>query len=166
MPQSSRKLFQAMTSKLAKLWAEMRLNILELPAHHLLLSYVDNDVTIPTLLEALELYLRMKGVGKSKIFCRTCERSIKKLNTFAGDKPLDKYKRSDANGLRDLLLDEGLAPQSIKRMMSVINAVVNVSINEHAMTIPKIFSGIEYGSMNQVNRRLPIPINNIRKVQT
>ena len=117
----------------------------------------------------------MKGVGKSKTFYRTCERSIGKLTTFAGDKPLDKYKRSDANGLRDLLLDEGLAPQSIKRMMSVINAVVNVSINEHAMTIPKVFSGIEfpkvfsgieYGSMNQVNRRLPIPINDIRKVQT
>ena len=162
----ARKLSQAMTSKLDKLWAEMRLNILELPAHHLLLSYVDNVVTIPTLSEALELYLRMKGVGKSKTFYRTCERSIGKLTTFAGDKPLDKYKRSDANGLRDLLLDEGLAPQSIKRMMSVINAVVNVSINEHSMTIPKVFSGIEYGSMNQVNRRLPIPINNIRKVQT
>ena len=52
----SRKLSQAMTSKLDKLWAEMRLNILELPAHHLLLSYVDNVVTIPTLSEALELY--------------------------------------------------------------------------------------------------------------
>ncbi len=108
----------------------------------------------------------MKGVGKGKTFYRTCERSIGKLTAFAGNKTLDRYTRADANGLRDLLLDDGLAPQSIKRMMSVINAVINVSINEHAMTIPKVFSGIEYGSMKQVNRRLPIPIDDIRKVQT
>ena len=161
----ARKMSQSITNKLDNLWAGMRLKIVDLPGQHLLLSYVDNEVAVPTLTEALELYLKIKGTDKGKVFYRTCERSIGKLKTFAGNKPIDRYTRADANGLRDLQLNNGLAPQSIKRMMSVINAVVNVSINEHSMTIPKVFSNIEYGSMKQVNRRLPIPINDIRKVQ-
>ena len=162
---AAKKAAELLTSQLNILWSEMRLSKKEVPASHLLLSYSDEEQTIPTLSEALTLYQKVKGAGKSKLFFRTSDRAINKLIKFAGDIPIDKYTRSDANGLRDELASNGLAPQSIKRMMSVIKTTINVSINEHALGITNVFAKIEYGKITPVQKRLPIPVNNIKAVQ-
>lgn len=156
---------ERITLQLNALWFEMRLSVKEVPASHLLLSYVVDEQIMPTLSGALALYHKVKGTGKSKLFFRTSERSIGRLIKFAGDIPIDKYTRSDANGLRDELASDGLAPQSIKRMMSVIKTAINVSINEHALSMPNVFAKIEYGKAMPVHKRLPIPIENIKSVQ-
>lgn len=164
-PKAAKQAAEVVTSQLSLLWSEMRLSKKEVPAPHLLLSYNDTEQTIPTLSGALALYHKVKGAGKSKLFYRTSERSIGKLIKFAGDIPIDKYTRSDANGLRDELASNGLAPQSIKRMMSVIKTTINVSINEHALSIPNVFAKIEYGKITPVQKRLPIPVDDIKSVQ-
>lgn len=164
-PKAAKQAAELVTSRLSLLWSEMRLSMKDVPAPHLLLSYSDTEQTIPTLSEALTLYQKVKGAGKGKLFYRTSERSIGRLIKFAGDIPIDKYTRSNANGLRDELASDGLAPQSIKRMMSVIKTAINVSINEHALTIPNVFSKIEYGKATPVHKRLPIPIEDIKAVQ-
>ena len=57
-----------------------------------------------TLSEALELYLRLKGVNKGKVFRRGAERNIQSVVDVLSDRPLDEYSSSDAAAYRDYLL--------------------------------------------------------------
>ena len=54
-----------------------------------------------TLTEALELYLRLKGVNKGKVFRRGAERNIQSVVDVLSDRPLDEYSSSDAAAYRD-----------------------------------------------------------------
>ena len=49
-----------------------------------------------TLSEALELYLRLKGNNKDKVFHRGAERNIQSVIDVLGDRPVDEYASSDA----------------------------------------------------------------------
>lgn len=151
--------------KLERLWLELRFNSDTMPAVELLYSHQEASLVIPKLSEALKLYLRMKGVGRSATFVRSSERSINQVISFAGDLPIDKYSRTDANGLRDMLANKGLAPQSIKRSFSIVRTVINLAINEHALTCSNVFAKIEYGQAVVIHKRLPIPVDVIHTVQ-
>ena len=54
-----------------------------------------------TLHDALELYLKLKGVGKAKVFRRGAERNIQTVIDVLGDRTVDAYSSSDAAFLRD-----------------------------------------------------------------
>ena len=68
--------------------------------------------TCQTLSEALQLYLRLKGVGRDKTFHRGAERNIKSVIELLGDRPLGEYSSSDAATYRDYLLKRGLTTNS------------------------------------------------------
>ena len=68
----------SIAQRLEDYWLSLRLANLDIPGLHLL-----RDRTLPTtptssqtLHDALELYLRLKGVGKGKVFRRGAERNI------------------------------------------------------------------------------------------
>ena len=61
----------------------------------------------PKLTEGLEVYLSLKGVGRSDTFEAGARRSIGYLLEVSKDKAIDTYDRNDANALREYLKGRG-----------------------------------------------------------
>jgi len=92
------------------------------------------------LTEALDLYLRLKEVGKDKVFKRGAEKNIQSAVDVLGDIPLDEYASSDAATYRDYLLKKGLTTNSVKRKFATIRSVINLFIQEHGLDCKNAFS--------------------------
>lgn len=161
----AKRIATSISVKLERLWQELRFDTDKIPASHLLLSHCAEQQSIPIFSEAYSTYLTMKGQNKSKSFHQSCDRAVNQFIKHAGDKPLDRYARVDANGLRDKLLKQGLAPQSVKRMFSVLRTIFNLAINEHTLPCQNIFNRIEFGVITKTQKRLPVPDTNIRSIQ-
>src|SRR6056300_2016578 len=108
---------RSIAQKLEDYWLSLRLANLDIPAFHLLRSEPQklSQSSCETLSEALELYLRLKGVGKDKTFHRGAERNVQSVIELLGDRPLHEYSSSDAAAFRDYLLKKGLTTNSVKR---------------------------------------------------
>ena len=65
------------SQRLDDYWLGLRLQKMDIPAMSVLKTHdVADDDNSPLLSEALVLYLRLKGVGKDKVFIRTGERNV------------------------------------------------------------------------------------------
>ena len=117
-----------MLSKLEDYWLGLRLKDIEVPAAHLLRSQatVNLNSNLICLSEALEIYLRVKGRDKGKLFFSHTKRAIGYLMSYLGDRSLDQYTGADAAELRDQLQVKGLGTSSIQRNFGCINAVLLV----------------------------------------
>ena len=72
-------------SKLSAYWLNLRLTTFDLPASHLLKSTpkVISNSDAPTLTESLEVYLKLKGIGRSEYFVTTAHRNSDYVNTVS-----------------------------------------------------------------------------------
>ena len=88
----------------------LRLAIINVPALHLQRDRPQklSQSSCMTLSEALELYLRLKGINKDKVFRRGAERNIQSVVDVLSNRPLDEYSSSDAAAYRDYLLKRGM----------------------------------------------------------
>ena len=80
--------------------------------------------------EALALYHRLKGSGKTKLFFESSERSMRYLTDCLGHDDLAALEISDAGRFRDYLFDRGMSSSSVKRVFSSVRAVINLAIRE------------------------------------
>ena len=80
-----------------------------------------------TLSEALELYLALEGSDKGRVFHRGAERNIQSVIDVLGVRPVDEYASSDAAFYRDHLLKKGLTTNSVKRNLSTIRSIINLT---------------------------------------
>ena len=112
---------RSIAQRLEDYWLSLRLSKLDVPGLHLLRARpVSASVTsCETLSEALELYLRLKGVGKDKVFHRGAERNIQSVIELLRDRPLDEYSSADVAAYRDYLFKKGLT--TIIRIIKMIN---------------------------------------------
>ena len=158
---------KSIAQRLEDYWLSLRLSKLDLPALHLLRDKpVGASVSsCETLSEALELYLRLKGVGKDKVFHRGAERNVQSVIDVLGDRPLDEYASSDAAAYRDYLLKKGLTTNSVKRNFSTIRSIINLCIQEHGLDCKNAFSRVYLPDLDDSKKRKPIPIENIRQIQ-
>ena len=156
----------SIAQRLEDYWLSLRLTKLDIPALHLLrdkpLSATSSSMTLS---EALELYLRLKGSNKDKVFHRGAERNIKSVIDVLGDRPVDEYASSDAASYRDYLLKKGLTTNSVKRNFSTIRSIINLCIQEHGLDCKNAFSRVYLPDLDDSKKRKPIPIENIRKIQ-
>ena len=157
----------SIAQRLEDYWLLLRLANLDIPGLHLL-----RDRPLPTtfnssqtLHDALELYLRLKGVGKGKVFRRGAERNIQTVIDVLGDRPVDAYSFSDAASLRDYLLGKGLTTNSVKRNFSTIRSIINLHIQEHGLDCQNAFSRVYLPDLKDNKRRKPIPLENIKRIQ-
>ena len=157
----------SIAQRLEDYWLLLRLANLDIPGLHLL-----RDRPLPTtfnssqtLHDALELYLRLKGVGKGKVFRRGAERNIQTVIDVLGDRPVDAYSFSDAASLRDYLLGKGLTTNSVKRNFSTIRSIINLHIQEHGLDCQNAFSCVYLPDLKDNKRRKPIPLENIKRIQ-
>ena len=74
--QSANRAAKSVSQRLEDYWLGLRLQWMEIPAMHLLKQ--DNGVPddSPILSDACDLYLRLKGSGKDKVFWRTANQNI------------------------------------------------------------------------------------------
>jgi len=161
---ASKSLYQ----RLDDYWISIRLTNMQIPAEHLLMSkpLVNSNSNAPLLSEALSTYLKLKGEGKDKIFIRAANRNIKYVIELLGNLPIDEYNSKDASKFRDHLLDRGLLISSVKRIFSSIRSIINLSISEEGISCINAFSKTYMPENNSVEIRKPIPIKDIRHIQS
>lgn len=161
--------------KLDEFWFHLRSQDAELPGKHMLRHGLGRPLTAPEtnpvntdvlkLSEGVMTYLRLKGQGKSKTFHRAAERSCGYVIDVCGDKPLTAYTKADANAFRDALIKRGLAGSSITRVLGTVRSVINFTASEEGLSITNPFTNIYYDRDAGVTERVPIPVEDIRKVQ-
>ena len=158
---------KSIAQRLEDYWLSLRLSKLDIPALHLLRDTPVSacESSCETLSEALELYLRLKGVGKDKTFHRGAERNVQSVIDVLGDRPLDGYASSDAAAYRDYLLKKGLTTNSVKRNFSTIRSIINLCIQEHGLDCKNAFSRVYLPDLDDSKKRKPIPTENIREIQ-
>ena len=164
-------------AKLDEYWSHLRMTDPDLIGRSLLRqgygSFTRNtqlDVSISseqhiTLSEALETYVTQKGASKPKTFKAAAQRACSYLVDACGAKTLAEYTRADALSYRDYLIAKGLVGSSVSRVISSIRAVFNFAISEYALDLKNPFVGMYFDKSAGVSKRLPIPIEDILKVQ-
>ena len=164
-------------AKLDEYWSHLRMTNPDLIGRNLLRSglksyslYTQPDASATskaniTLSEALETYLAQKGSNKGKTFHAAAQRACVYLVEASGAKDLADYSRADALKYRDYLIAKGMAGSSVSRVISSIRAVMNFAISEYALDLKNPFVGMYHDRLAGVSKRLPIPIEDIRKVQ-
>ena len=158
---------KSIAQRLEDYWLSLRLSKLDVPGLHLLRDepVCRSASSFEPLSEALELYLRLKGVGKDKVFHRGAERNVQSVIDVLGDRPLDEYASSDAAAYRDYLLKKGLTTNSVKRNFSTIRSIINLCIQENGLDCKNAFSRVYLPDLDDGKKRKPIPIENIRQIQ-
>ncbi len=155
------KYAQVISQRLDNRWLPMRLDAMGLS------DMVANDVEVmnaPTLSEATQQYLQLKGIGRPKTFHQAALRNAGVVINICGDKVLSEYRTTDAGKVRDILIERGLNVLSVKRTFTTIRAIINLSISEHGLDIRNAFSSI-YMPEAISKKRVSIPVNTIREIQ-
>ena len=163
-----------LAAKLDEHWSHMRLAHAELPGKHLLKqksvsfgtsSAASQVMQSMCLTEAVETYLSLKGVGRSKTFHAAAHRTCGYLVDACGLKHLHEYTRNDALTFRNSLIDRGLAGTSITRIFNSVVAVFNFVNSEHALGLKNPFTRVYYDRSAGVSERQPIAVQDIRVIQ-
>ena len=118
------------------------------------------------LTDALALYHRLKGTGKTNLFFESSERSIRYLIECLGHDSLTSLEVSDAGRFRDYLFERGVSSSSVKRVFSSVRAVINLAIREHGLSMTNVFSGTFIPDDEVKKKRLPIPAPDLVKTRT
>ena len=152
---------QVICQRLDEKWLPMRLDAMGLGN---VLTNDEKTVIAPTLLEAMQTYLQLKGVGKPKTFHRAAMRNAGLVIDQLGDRQLCDYSTVDAGKVRDALIDRGLSVLSVRRIFTTVKAIVNLAIAEHGLDIRNAFSAI-YMPEAESKKRVSIPVETIRLIQ-
>ena len=164
-PSQAQQASKAVLAKLEDYWLKLRIKDLDVPASHLLNASLSVTSGMPTIDDALGIYLDTKGVGRSELFFRVAKRNVRYLVKALGLRSLDKYSTTDASKFRDWLIHEQkVSTSSVARVFASIKAITNFTINELGLEIRNPFSGV-YIPPSDAQKRHAISIGNIRKIQ-
>ena len=119
----------------------------------------------PTILDALNLYLKLKGQGKDKVFFRTATRNIEYVTKVLGNKSIKSYSSSDGAKFRDWLIEQGMGVNTVKRVFSSVRSIVNIMISEEGLDCSNGFADTYFPDTERINERKPIPVELIKRVQ-
>jgi integrase len=158
----------ALSDRLERYWDSIRMEMIY--SRELGFSVVPDKVknaneTEVTLSDALVLYQRLKGTGKSKLFFEVSNRSIRYLVECVGHDNINGLKPVDAGRFRDFLFGRGMSSSSVKRVFSSVRAIINLAIKEHGLAMTNVFNGTFIPQDNKRKERLPVPINFIGQIQ-
>ena len=89
-----------------------------MPINNLVAAKQNNTEVFSKVVDALEFYLRLKGIGRDKVFHLTARRNIKYVIKAIGNKNIKDISSSDGAKFRDWLLNKGLSINTVKRIFS------------------------------------------------
>ena len=158
----------ALSDRLERYWDSLRMEMIY--SKELGLSVAPQtkrqDSNDFSLTDALSLYHRLKGAGKTKLFFEVSGRSIRYLTECLGHDNLSMLKVSDGGQFRDFLFDRGMSSSSVKRVFSSVRAIVNLAIREQGIAVGNVFSGTYIPEDALKQKRPPIPMDTLRQVQS
>jgi len=163
----ARKSAAALSDRLERYWDSLRMEMIY--SRELGLSVIEEatarQASKLTFDEMLELYHRLKGVGKTKLFFQGSERSIRYLKDCLGHNSVDGLMPGDAGLFRDYLLERGMSASSVKRVIASIREILNLAIRERGLSGPNIFNGVFIPEDPDKRSRPPIPLGEIQRIQ-
>ena len=105
---SANRLVASLNQRLEDYWLGLRLEQMDVPVGHLrVLSNRPGDGS-PTLLEACDLYLRLKN-SADKTFIRTAQRNSAYVANALGNRPITSYASNEAAQFRDWCFNKGMS---------------------------------------------------------
>ena len=162
---SALRISKSVLQRLDDYWLGVRLQKMDIPTIHLVRSNDVEEDSSPTISDALELYLRLKGIDKDKTFIRTANRNIEYIIKVLGNKSIRSYSSSDASKFRDWLLEQGMSNSTLKRVFSSVKAIINLTINDYGLDITNPFSKAYLPSIDNEVRE-SISLKDIKIIQS
>ncbi|MDC6455396.1 tyrosine-type recombinase/integrase [Alphaproteobacteria bacterium] len=157
---------RSVTQRLEDYWLGLRLQNMDIPAIQVVRANDEaNDATL-RLSEACELYLRLKGVGKDKVFIRTANRNTQYVTKLLGDRPISSYSSNEAAQFRDWCIGQGMGIKTVKRVFASVRAIINLAISEEGFDCSNAFAKTYFPDDGNAQSRQPISMEDIRKVQS
>ena len=158
-----------LSSRLENIWDRMRLELLDFKSSSPRIEGFGSigkpegcDFLIS---DAFDLYLRLKAAAKPEAFRTYTKRNQRYLTECLGDVSIARMSPRNGADFRDHLLCKGLSSSSVRRVFSTVKAVINLCISEHGLQTTNPFSGVYIPENDLENKRRPIPLENIRRVQ-
>ena len=148
----------SISQRLDDYWSGLRLQKMDVPAIHLLIS--DNDDArhdSPTLKEAVEAYLILKGGVTNPVFARTARRNGRYVITALSNRPITAYSSADAAKFRDYLFDKSLSLGSVRRIFGSVRSIINLVMREQGIEGTNAFAGTYMPQRYDQKERQPIP---------
>ena len=156
---------RSLSARLEDYWLGLRLQRADVPAAHLLVIPREQlDSNLPTIEDALELYLTVKGQSKGKLFFSHAKRNVSYVVACLGSRSLDCYSTADAAVFRQWLLEKGLGNTSLLRIFGVVKAIVNFCIRERGLECKNAFAGVYLPAENN-KKRYPIKDTKLKRLQ-
>ena len=157
---------QSISQRLDDYWHGLRLQKMDVPALHLVKNDEDSVVDdSPTMMEAVDIYLRLKSAKQTPTFIRAAKRNGKYVAEALGNRPITSYSSPDAAAFRDYLFDKGLALGSVKRIFGSVRSIINLVFQEHGIEGANGFAKTYMPERNDSQDRQPIPQDKLVQLQ-
>ena len=157
---------KSINQRLEDYWLGLRLQNMDIPAIQVVRSNDNLQDNTIKLSEACELYLRLKGVGKDKVFIRTAQRNTGYVTKLLGDRPISSYSSNEAAQFRDWCIGQCMGIKTVKRVFASVRAIINLAISEEGFDCSNAFAKTYFPDDDRSNSRQPISMEDIRRVQS
>ena len=147
----------SISQRLDDYWSGLRLQKMDVPALHLLISNDDNKHDSPTLKEAVDAYLLIKGGVTNPVFARTARRNGRYVIAALGNRPITAYSSADAAKFRDCLFENGLSLGSVRGIFGSVRSIINLVMREQGIEGANAFARTYMPERYGQKERLPIP---------
>ena len=138
-------------------WSGLRLQKMDVPALRLLISNDDDKHDSPTMQEAVDSYLLLKGGVTNPVFARTARRNGRYVIAALGNRPITAYSSADAAKFRDYLFENGLSLGSVRRIFGSVRSIINLVMREQGIEGANAFARTYMPEGNGQKERPPIP---------
>ena len=148
----------SISQRLDDYWSGLRLQNMDVPAIHLLIGNNDDAKhDSPTLKEAVETYLLLKGDVTNPVFARTARRNGRYVIAALGNRPITAYSSADAAKFRDYLFKNSLSLGSVRRIFGSVRSIINLVMREQGIEGANAFARTYLPERNGQKERQPIP---------
>ncbi len=139
---------------------------MDAPASHLVIGdKEDTEDSSSNMMEAVDIYLRLKASNDSQTFIRAARRNGRYVAEALGNRPITSNSSSDAAAFRDYLFDKGLALGSVKRIFGSVRSIINLVKLEHGIEGSNGFAKTFMPERDDGQDRQPIPKDRLIKLQ-
>jgi integrase len=162
----ARIISRAFSNSLEQYWLSLRLQQISIPASTKVKQCMSSaESPYPLISESKDLYLSVKGKGRSRLFFDSTNRNINYLINCLGNNHLNYLTSKDAAKFRDWLSSKGLASSSIQRIFSGVKAVISFVILEQGLECSNPFTRVYIPNNLATQKRHAISKDNILKIQ-
>ena len=113
---AANRIAKSLTQKLDDYWLGIRLQKIDIPKIAVIGFDNSSHKNGPALSQATQLYLNLKGAGKSKTFKQAAIRNSNYVIDLLGDRNIGDYSTADARKFRSWLIERQLTVSSIRRV--------------------------------------------------